>query len=433
MRVIDPNVPFTDIAQIPVMKGRPKRVIELDTHGYVFHDACLDLLLEATGSFSVDPYRLYMICKSLPFPSRSIGVSWGHDYGGLSDIDFDNEHHYPWEDRFVYQYKLSKAFRIVHYNPLWIERLDDCISVHRDPEGQQKYLEWAGTSSRNCFSLLPWEIREMIAMYLPIKDVLSLAKSSKAFLPLLSDQTFWASVFDFDGECDFLFEGQYMRDIPDIDWIAIYKKTMYLKDIPGVENRKRIWTIVKEIVKLLELHPPFRNSDYTGDDYKWVDEIEDMPEVEDEDPGARRWKVEADIKSAAVPNERFNEGCRLLFEQVVSIPEDLVSIAFSIAVDGNTEYLAGMRFISKDGGSIQLGYRNEYEELYYKVAALKGFIIAMGSRGLHGIRVLGADGSISKWFGSSKDSPVTERLGDIESTPALVIGFDVISIDLGIL
>ncbi|KUL90339.1 hypothetical protein ZTR_02164 [Talaromyces verruculosus] len=265
------------------------------------------------------------------------------------------------------------------------------------------------------------------------QDVLSLAKSSKAFLPILSDQTYWASVFDYDAECDFLFEAPLIREFREVDWIAIYKRTMYLKDIPGLENRKRIWTIVKEIAKLLELYPPFGNPDYDGDDCTFVDEIDDWWEVEDQDPGLRKWKVEADIKPTALRNEWFYEGCRLLYEQVAPIPEDLVSIAFSIAVAGNTEYLAGMRFISEDGSSIQLGYRNMYEEHYHEVTALKGFIIAIGSRGFHGLRVLGADGSTSRWFGSPKDSPVTERLEDIDSASVLKIGFDGYKIvDLGL-
>lgn len=163
-----------------------------------------------------------------------------------------------------------------------------------------------------------------------------------------------------------------------------------------------------------------------------MDEIDDWWEIEDKDPGLRKWKVEADIKPIALRNEWFYQDCRLLYEQVAPIPEDLVSIAFSIAVDGNTEYLAGMRFISKDGSSSKLGYRNMYKELYHEVTALKGFIIAIGSRGFHGIRVLEADGSISGWFGSPKNSPVTERLDEIDSVPVLKIGFDGMSTHLGI-
>lgn len=434
MRVINPDfpdVPFTVSAQIPVMKDHPNRNIERDMHGYVFHDACLNILEEATISRRVDPYRLYWICRSLPFPSRSIGVSWGHDYGGLSEIDFENQHHYPWEDPFVQQYRESDVLQYADWSPYWIEELDDCLSANRDPESQPEHLEWAGTDCRNCFSALPWEIREAIARYLPIKDVLSLAKTSKAFLPILSDQTYWASVFDYDAECDFLFEAPHIREFPEVDWIAIYKRTMYLKDIPGLENRKRIWTIAKEIAKLLELHPPFQNPDYDGQDYEFVDEIDDWSEIEELVPGLRKWKVEADMKTMGLRNEWFNKGCRLLYEQVAPIPEDLVSIAFSIAVDGNTEYLAGMRFISEDSSSSQIGYRNMYKELYHNVTTVKGFVIAMGSRGLHGLRVLGDDGSISKWFGSPKDSPVTERLEDIDSAPALIIGFDVMSTHLG--
>uniref|UniRef100_A0A093VF67 Cryptochrome-1 n=1 Tax=Talaromyces marneffei PM1 TaxID=1077442 RepID=A0A093VF67_TALMA len=343
MRVLNPDIPFNDKAHITVMRSRPRRGIELNSHGYVFHDACFELLRETARGVWVDPCRLYRICKSLPFSYRGIGVCWGHDYGGLCEMDFENQHHYPWEDRVMRTYKESKVLENARYNPLLIQELDECISVHIDPEYQHKYLEWAGSSSRNCFSLLPWEIRVMIALCLPIKDVLSLVKSSKAFLPLLSDQTYWASVFDPGAECGFLFERSHLKRSPEIDWIAIYKKTMYTKDIFGMENRKRIWPLAKRIVKLLELHPPHENDDFFGDDHVRSDEIEDMAEAEEdeEDPGARRWKVAADIKSPTVINDEFEAGCRLLFDQTVTLPEDLVSIAFSVVADGYTEYLVG--------------------------------------------------------------------------------------------
>uniref|UniRef100_A0A093V7U8 Cryptochrome-1 n=1 Tax=Talaromyces marneffei PM1 TaxID=1077442 RepID=A0A093V7U8_TALMA len=426
MRVLNPDIPFNDKAHITVMRSRPRRGIELNSHGYVFHDACFELLRETARGVWVDPCRLYRICKSLPFSYRGIGVCWGHDYGGLCEMDFENQHHYPWEDRVMRTYKESKVLENARYNPLLIQELDECISVHIDPEYQHKYLEWAGSSSRNCFSLLPWEIRVMIALCLPIKDVLSLVKSSKAFLPLLSDQTYWASVFDPGAECGFLFERSHLKRSPEIDWIAIYKKTMYTKDIFGMENRKRIWPLAKRIVKLLELHPPHENDDFFGDDHVRSDEIEDMAEAEEdeEDPGARRWKVAADIKSPTVINDEFEAGCRLLFDQTVTLPEDLVSIAFSVVADGYTEYLVGMRFISKDGSSIQLGYLNRHKELYYKVTSFQGFIVAMGSRGLHGLRILGTDGSISEWFGSPKDSPISERLMSVQSITKLEIGLD---------
>lgn len=192
-----------------------------------------------------------------------------------------------------------------------------------------------------------------------------------------------------------------------------------------MENRKRIWSLAKGINELLELHPPYDNDDFSGGDYIWEDRIEDVPEYGGLGPSARRWVVEPDIKEKEVPNERFTEGCRMLHEQYFTLPEDFVSIAFSVVANGYTEYLVGMRFISKDGGSKQLGYMNTREELHYKVTAIQGFIVAIGSRGIHGLQVLGTDGCISDWFGSPKDSPVTKRLIGTQSITELEAGLDV--------
>lgn len=155
----------------------------------------------------------------------------------------------------------------------------------------------------------------MIAEYLPIKDILSLAKSTKAYLAILSDQTYWASVFNYEAECGFFYEGTHMRNIPELNWISIYQRTTYTKDIPAVKKRNSIWSLAKGIKELLELHPPYENDGFCGGHYMWKDGIEDVPKVGGLDASARRLEIAADIKALEVPNERLIESCRILHEQ----------------------------------------------------------------------------------------------------------------------
>jgi hypothetical protein len=169
---------------------------------YLVHDACWCLLQKAIGPHDIPLVRLYSICSSLPFPIRGIGVSWGHDDGGLCIID--NQNFYPWEDGLIEQYSKSEAYQHATFNPYDIPELPELLSIpsRKDPD----YRGYSCVNSNNCFSVLPWEIREAIAIYLSTNDVANLLMSSKAFLPLLTSQTFWKSRFQPGGEREFIFE-----------------------------------------------------------------------------------------------------------------------------------------------------------------------------------------------------------------------------------
>ena len=72
-----------------------------------------------------------------------------------------------------------------------------------------------------------------------------------------------------------------------------------------------------------------------------------------------------------------------------------------------------------------LGYRAEGKELFLNVTAFRGFILAVGSRGIQALQVITAEGETSKWFGRSDESPRTQRLAHLGSIAALEAGFDV--------
>lgn len=158
--------------EIPVMKQRPDN----NRHGYIIHDTCWRLLQKVVEPDDIPLERLHRICSSLPFPIRGIGVSWGHDYRGLNLID--NQDCYPWEDRLLEQYSKSEASQYAIYNPYDIQELHGLLSIS-SRENRNSDLR---TKSKNCFSVLPWEIREGIATYLSTRDIANLLTSSKAFL-----------------------------------------------------------------------------------------------------------------------------------------------------------------------------------------------------------------------------------------------------------
>ncbi|OKL56123.1 hypothetical protein UA08_08708 [Talaromyces atroroseus] len=355
--------------EIPVMKQRP----EDNRHGYVVHDACWRLLQKASEPHDIPLVRLYKICSSLPFPIQGIGVSWGHNYGGVSIID--NQNFYPWEDRLIEQFSRSETYQHATFNPYDIPELPDLLSML--PRKNHDYRGNLGANSNNCFSVLPWEIREAIAIYLSTNDVANLLMSSKAFLPFLTSQTFWSSRFQIGGERESVFETRVRQQQPK-DWISLYQMTNDVQSPPGLKNRMRIWTLIKPLVNL-RLRTP------------------------------SPWTVAADTQEDAVPNAFFYEGCRLLQTQTTTLPSDLVGIAFSVTGEENG-YLTGMRFISQDCSHICLGYITEGKELHLDITTIKGFVLAMGSRGIQALQVVHGDGKVSKWVGCPKNSLVTERL-----------------------
>jgi hypothetical protein len=89
-----------------------------------------------------------------------------------------------------------------------------------------------------------------------------------------------------------------------------------------------------------------------------------------------------------------------------------------------------MRFTSKDGSHICLGYISGDKELSVDITTLKGFVLAMGSRGIQALQVVNGDGRVTRWFGCPRNSPVTERLVGSEAISALEIGLDVMSATL---
>ncbi|KAH0550938.1 hypothetical protein GP486_007698 [Trichoglossum hirsutum] len=384
--------------ELPVMRQRPMN----GRHGFVLHDACWRLLQKALEPNNTPLERLLVVCRSLPFPLRGFGVCWGHGYGGLAY--FDSRDHYPWEDRLVEQYDSPDICHYARENPYDVPEIPGLLMAR-----SQEPLHLILKTQEDCFSTLPWEILEAIAINLPTGDALNLRQASKTFLPVLTSQTFWASRFEAGHDRDFIFEKRNNKESR--DWITLYRMTNHARLPPGLKNRRRVWELIRAIINLLRLR---------------LDDALESSRMHLGADGLRWSEVAGDVKQETGSGycEGFNEGCRLFRKQCASIPSELSRIAFSITGASNAEYVTGMRFIASNDVDIRLGYIAEGNELFLEVTAVRGFVLAIGPRGIRALQVIGGNGCASKWFGCPRDSPVTERLVGFESISALEVGID---------
>jgi hypothetical protein len=140
-------------------------------------------------------------------------------------------------------------------------------------------------------------------------------------------------------------------------------------------------------------------------------------------------KVAGDIQQEHVYSidKPFAVGCLLYHTQLTFIPADLTRIAFSMSAASGVMNITEMRLISDSQSDICLGYvaQSRANEVHIQVATLRGFVLAVGSRGVHALRVINGGGHASEWIGNPEDVPVTNRLWWLERLTALEVGVDV--------
>jgi len=138
------------------------------------------------------------------------------------------------------------------------------------------------------------------------------------------------------------------------------------------------------------------------------------------------------------PDEDFINGCRLLRERVVTIPEDTVAISVSAIKIYDRNYVSGMRFGTRSGDSISLGYRHYINE--HLVVCLRrgddktihflGFHLAQDQRGVRGLAFLiqRPDERLTDWVGDHRDIPKSRLVPSSRGQDAVIIvkgAFDV--------
>ena len=371
-------------------------------HDFLLHDACWRLLQKAMDPHPVPLGRLLDVYKSLP---RPFFVEWNYGRGGIRQATEYND--YP--QRPIADPTGSE----IEENPYNIPIMSELLARTRDgSESRVPRPSQDGRESRDCFSRLPWELREAIAMALPTYDALKLRLSSRSFVDIAVSQTFWASRFARGGERDFIFEVREGKQ--STDWMLLYRNSSPFHAPLSVKNRIRIWNDISSIKGLFEMR-------LNGVQSRATEHCEDPCWVWSQVSGYTKDPV---VRPRSPPDT--HGGCWVFDKERVVIPQSLTHIAFSVIPLETADYVAGLRFISADGDQ-HLGYQAEGKELFFAVSssALCGFTVALNHRGIRALQVVCQDGTRSPWFGRPENALITNRLCCAERVVAIEAGLDV--------
>ncbi|KAF6817714.1 F-box domain-containing protein, partial [Colletotrichum plurivorum] len=381
-------------------------------YGFVFHEACWDILQKASDPRPVSVTRLFDICRSLPFPQLFSGLSWGHDHGGL--VDIDDEHHFPWEeDRFTDSMYLEPD-PVRGENPYEVPKVRVVLLAEAPgrPPSPGPTISVDTMPEEHGFMTLPLELRCAIAVYLPTSDVLNLRLASRAFWAILDNQGFWASRFGDVSERSWLFEIWDDASAKARDWRWLYRRTNHGSMCPGLQNRTRVWSLAQKMLEIVE--------------FSWAE----VGVTASPKPEPHRWThVSGNLWEPPTDGSYplFWGGCRLFRKHHVPIPDDLLRLSVSSVRVGDAEYLAGLKLITVAGESHQVGYWSATAiERSSQVSEIRGFKLAVGFRGIQGLQctVRGSNTDDHPWLGSTERSPKTLRLDVDKRVTELEVGFD---------
>lgn len=364
-------------------------------------------------------------------------MSWGpgHDYGGIISLKnmfpWDEPDSYagdtaaraptnPWHIPKIKRYLESSRLEVSATQSKEERSMQARGNIQESSKQYPAMLTNEGSIISNCFTELPLEILEFILAFVPTEGVKSLARSSRGLnmtIPSSLGQYFWASRFQDTFDCGFVFEAQTYEH--GIDWRSLYFST--IKDRSSrIQNRRRIWGLIGSLSELLCLH--------------WNDDQGLLLTSEDESKlgwkevhgWLRRLNKEWDTFCSwrRRPGPRIDAGCLRLYSQYISIPTLMRCIVVSTVSTGTATYITGLCF--KQETKICLGYTSG-TQLSLETSGLRGFILAVGSRGIHAIQFVNPTGQLSQWFGNPEGVPITRRLVSDEPITAIKAGFDVSS------
>jgi hypothetical protein len=390
-------------------------------HSFIMHASCCSLLAQFFHPKPIPVARLVEACRTcLVLRGDYLGWGPGHDYGGIIKL----RNRFPWDEPDDYEndtardpedpWSIPELTRHLKRATQSIEkRSRQARGSMREPHKRpSERLTTVGHIVSNYFTKLPLEILESILAFAPTDGVKSLAQTSKGLniiIPSRLGQYFWASRFQDPFECGFVFEAQTygLR----LDWKSLYF-SITNDPSPRLQNRRRIWGLIQQLSELICV--------------QWKGGQGLLPLGRDENK--LKWKEVHGLiqEPERGPHRRIgiSQGCLRLYSQYTSIPTLLCRIVVSTVSIGTATYVTGLRFISNQETEICLGYTNG-RELSLETTGLQGFIIAVGSRGIHAIQFVTPTRQLSQWFGNPKGVPITRRLVSYKPITALKAGFDV--------
>ncbi|PPJ58328.1 hypothetical protein CBER1_04528 [Cercospora berteroae] len=369
---------------MPVMTQKP----DDGAHGYALHAACWSLLETYVAPQKIDTARLLKVCGSVPYYSSCDGLAWEHRYDEF--LSRDNEMEFLWGRDYGTTSSAPHAdFRLMEASYANADPEHPMISLPDDYVAPQPPHRPRGNGSgADGFAQFPLELLEMIAVLLPTRDVFHLRYTSRSFLPIFESKSFWKSRFQKEGDRGFLFD--LLAEPEKVDFRALWRPSAENRRL---SNRRRIWSILQEVVQLMDMKISVVKAKCGSRPPKEDEFIEVSANIQQQTSFFRH---DALFGLTAAPN--------------------LVPSKYH-GLRGSCEYQCRR-------SSVSIGYTSRQFESFEVDAEVTGFIIAMGARGLHGIRILTAAQKASPWPGDPTGTPITGRLLNVRPISNLGIQFD---------
>ena len=171
---------------------------------------------------------------------------------------------------------------------------------------------------------------------MPSGAVISARSASRAFASVILSQDFWASRFHDGQEFEHIFEVWELSKADHRDWRGLYFALKPYLHHPALENRKRLWNLLKPTVRIMQA--------YSGTALQGAPNYID-PSVK---TGWRSVNGDFGVDSFG-PSKK-------LYTRSVSVPTNLDFVAVSHRKYRGSTFVAGLRFMADDGHSTSLGY-----------------------------------------------------------------------------
>jgi hypothetical protein len=392
--------------------------------GFLFHDACWQILEQAASPASVDVPSLWRILCSVPC-GRDL-PNWGHNYGGLyMGIMKDqvrgehfvlagpNPNLFGPNSNLVIPSTTSNPFRVPELEALVKRaRIKDGESMEEensDNEDKSEIMMDDASAAHDPLSIFPLELKEMLLCYLDSTSAASLRFASRAIAATSLTQQFFRSRFWPGREMHVFFDAFLLpeREMRGTDWEKLYWqlkiRVKYNRGCLGERNRLRIWQ--QTVMPLAEaMHQVKRMSELRGGpDWKWDT---DNVGVESD------WKFVMTTRSQGP--RLFGELRRPVYRAEVELSaEHLKGVFVSFLTFFGTKHITGLSFVSETGTKVELGYILRGSETYLPIyGSLMGFHAAVDQYGFRALALITGQHMVSEYL---------EWAGDVDFlTPSAV-------------
>lgn len=391
--------------------------------GFPFHAACWDLLAFAHPALESHLQVLFDILRSIP--QKNGYLAWGHDYGGLLYAIVDPTRILPGDEpeHVVLNSSHHSQAKVSTCDPSLIPELQE--QLHQSSKSGPETVTYRehiqqpvapSVCSADPFGMLPTELLQMVLLYLPSRDVLSLKLSSLFFAMTPLHELFWASLFSPDHEYEYIYEAR--TGVHGLSWKRFYLGIRRLKNCPGLVNRRRIWKLV---LQLRDLILALADRPCSGVAVRSFFEPEALLD-------ASTWITAS--RALKSPADHFSRGCRSLKCRKLDLPCETLCVFVSFVNLADTRYISGLRFQDRSGRSTCLGYIQAQEEVVPNNGngeQICGFHLAMDLKGLRALAVLTDSAHMSEWVGIHEGVP-QRRLVTSSNIKSIKADFDVINL-----